>query len=225
MPSDKYHRPKVVAKIAQTLDGKTATSNGKSKWITSQKARDYARRQRDEFDAILVGARTALRDNPRLTGVKNKSLIRIVVDSTLTLPFSSNVLKRAQTEHVVVATTRRSSERRRNRLTAMGVSVILCPQKNRRVDLKYMMNALYEMGVRRLLIEGGATITGSALRWNLIDQMHIYMAPKVMGDQTALSSVQGNRVLSMDRLTNLDIKSVRTLGGDILVLANVYRNR
>lgn len=224
MPKTNLKRPYVVAKSAQTLDGKVATRNAVSKWITCTKSRQYARQKRDTFDAILVGVETAIQDDPRLTGVKNKGLKRVIVDSRLRISPTARVFRGMQAGQCIVATTRQASERKRTVLSDKGVNFLLCPQKNGRVDLSALFDQLKSVGINRLLIEGGPTIIGSALKHNLIDQVHIYIAPTLMGDDQALSSVTGLSPRNMKSASRLKIIKQQKIDKDLLVIADVYRN-
>ena len=224
MPRAESVRPYVVAKSAQTLDGKVATRNSISKWITCAKSRQFARRKRDSFDAILIGAETAINDNPRLTGVHNKNLKRLIVDSRLRVSSKARVFHGIREGQCIVATTRQASTRKKALLIDKGVEVLLCPQKNQQVDLRVLFHQLKSFGINRLLIEGGPTIIGSALRCNLIDQIHLYIAPVVIGDDQALSSVLGLSPRSIDSAHHLKIIKQQKIDKDILVIADVHRN-
>ncbi len=215
-------RPFTVAKSAQTLDGKVATGSGRSQWITSSRTRTFARRRRDTFRAIVVGAETVVKDNPRLTGVRRR-LVKVIVDSTLRVSLKSKVFKCP--ELCWLATTRRADRKRVLAFESRGIRVLICPAKDRRVHLPYLFNRLMQEGMDRVLIEGGPTLIGQALRDRLVDRVHIYIAPKIMGQQSGLGSVVGlpdNGISGLCRLKNMRI---RRMDPDILVEADVHRNR
>lgn len=213
----------VVAKCAQTIDGKIATRNGGSKWITSSEARKYARKQRDRFDAILAGIDTVIKDDPRLTGIRNRNLIKIVVDSTLRISSNARLFKSGT--RWIVATTKRASLKKKKVLEDMNVEVIECPAKNKRINLNYLSRALFERGIKKLIIEGGATIIGDALKEKIVDQMHIYIAPKIMGDTLAKSSINGFLINDVNKICLLKISKIKKIHRDILVIADVHRDR
>lgn len=216
-------RMKVTAKIAQTLDGKVATSRGESKWITSPATRRFTREQRADFDAILVGINTVIKDDPRLTSLnKNKPLFRIIIDSTLRLKLSAKVIGRGRGE-CVVATTRKASSAKIKRLEFLGIDVLICPLRNGRVHLKWLFDQLQARGIRKLLIEGGANIIGSALREALVDEMFIFVAPKILGDQSGLSSVVGHNPKLLNQALNLKEVQVKKLGSDIFIRGKVRK--
>jgi len=203
--------PFVTAKIAQTVDGKVATTAGQSKWITSTQARVFARRQRNDFDAILVGINTVLKDDPRLAaGRRNRHLKKIILDSNLRTPLAARVLHE-NPKDCWIATTAKASAKKITAVRATGAQVILCPQIKAKLNLVWLFRELARREISSLLIEGGATVVGEALKQKLVDKMHIYIAPKIMGDESALSAIKGFRVKKVDeclRLTDLTIKPI-----------------
>ena len=206
--------PFVVSKSAQTLDGKVALSNGQSKWITSEQTRRYARKIRDEFDAILVGSNTVLKDNPQLTGVK-KPLIKIILDSTLKIPLKSKVLNDGKM--CIVATTSRVDPKKIEALQKKGVEVIVCSEKNNYIHLKPLFKQLAKKKIMSILIEGGATVIGQALKEKLIDKMHVYIAPKIIGSQDALHSIVGLNIKDINKAVTLKNITSKFIGDDIFV--------
>lgn len=182
--------PFVVVKTAQTLDGRIATRGGDSKWITSDETRAFAREKRNEFDAILVGVNTILCDDPSLEAPQ-KEIRKIVLDSSLKMSPKARLFKGTRPGQVLIATTKKASLFRVRRLEAAGADVIVCSEKKGQVDLAEFFKALAKNGIARILIEGGATVISSALRSGVVDRMHVYVAPKVMGDDKAKSAVSG----------------------------------
>jgi len=221
----KYMRsqmPFVAAKCAQTLDGKIATVTGESKWITSSKTRDYARRVRDEFDAILVGVNTVLRDDPRLNGVrKTKRLKKIILDSSLKTPLTARLFKGARPADCVIAVTHKASPAKIKQFQNKGARLIICPAKDGRVDLKCLLKALAKEEITSILMEGGARVIGGALKEKLVDKLYIYVAPKIIGDQDALSSVVGVGTVNIGRSIRLKNLTSRNIGQDILLTGYV----
>ena len=221
----KYIRSKmpfVAAKCAQTLDGKIATAAGESQWITSSKTRDYARRVRDEFDAILVGVNTVLRDDPRLNGAKQtKRLKKIILDSSLKTPLKARLFKGVRPADCIIAVTRKASSAKIKQFQNKGTRVIICPVKDGHVDLKWLLKALAKEEITSILMEGGAHVIGSALNGKLVDKLYIYVAPKIIGDQDALSSVVGVDTVSIGRAIRLKDLTSRNIGQDILLTGYV----
>jgi len=212
--------PFVVGKCAQSLDGKIATAQGQSQWITSEPTRQYARKIRDEFDAILVGINTVLKDNPQLTG-HSKQLKKIVLDSTLKISLKAKLFEGTAEGQCSVAVTSKASERKINLLEKRGVQVIMCPQKNGKINLKWLLKYLAKQEIMSILIEGGARVMGTALKEKVIDKMYMYIAPKIMGDQNALSSVAGIKINHVNKSILLKNIELDKIGEDILVVGNI----
>ncbi len=217
----KTKTPYVVAKSAQSLDGKIATSSGHSQWITSKGARDYAHVLRNDFDAILVGANTVIKDDPRLNAAnKSKNITKIICDSSLRVSLNAKFFK-PKASQVIVATTSKAKKAKVTSLENKGAQVILCPQKQGKVDLKVLLKELGKKDITSLLIEGGSQIVGDAYKNKLVDKALIFIAPKIIGDQNALSSICGVNVKNVDKSVQLKDVSVQRIGEDILVEGNV----
>jgi len=221
--------PFVVAKCAQTLDGKIATAGGQSKWITTKEARSYGHRLRDGFDAILVGINTVLKDNPFLNPEgKSKRIKKIILDTRLQLSLKANVFKDVQPGDVIVATTTKADKVKLDLLNRKNVQVMVCPTYDNRVDLQWLFKELAKMEITSILIEGGATMIGAALKEKLVDKMMVFVAPKIMGDQKAVSSIIGFAPVDVNHLPRLKDLTFQKIGDDFLVegyLNYVYRNR
>jgi len=222
----KKKMPFVVGKTAQTLDGKIATENGHSKWITAEKTRDYARKLRNEFDAICVGINTVIQDNPSLSAQsKTKSLVKIVVDSKLRVSVQAKLFKNSGANQCIIATTKYATKQGIARLEKRGVIVILCPLKNKKVDLKFLFKDLARRGIMHLLIEGGAEVLGCALKEQLVDKLHIYIAPKIIGSQNARNSIVGLNVKNVNQSIKLHNIQCQRIGEDFFIQGYVHRNR
>lgn len=218
--------PFVVAKTAQSLDGKIALANGASKWITSEKSRDHAREIRDTFDAIMVGINTVLKDDPRLTGVrKDKCLKKVIVDSSLKISLGAKLFKSGPASDCYLLTTKKAEQAKINTFRKKGVHVIICPAQTGLVDLVFGLKALAKMEISSVLIEGGASLIGSTLKDGLVDKLHMYVAPMVIGDDKALSSVVNLAPKEFSQTVQLKDIEIRNLGEDIFLSAYVHRNR
>jgi len=217
-------RPYVIVKCAQTLDGKTATHNGDSKWITSARTRNYARVQRDNFDAILIGYHTLKNDDPRLNGLRNKKLKKIVLDFKLRISPKARLFRNTPASNCILAVGKRASSRKAGMFHSKGVSVIRCPGRSNHIDLKWLLRKLGKEGIRSVLIEGGAHVAGSAIALGVVDELHAYIAPKILGDQRALSSIVGRQVSSISGTVDLKIYDVKRIGKDLLIKCYVHGN-
>lgn len=208
--------PFIVAKTAQTLDGKIATRAGESKWITSSAARKYAHDLRNEFDAILVGINTILKDNPSLNAPL-KSLKKIVLDSSLRISLNAKIFTNTKLQDCFIATTKKANAKKISVFEKHGVNVLVCPNKNGQVDIKWLMKELARREIARILIEGGGQVIGSALKERLVDKMLIFIAPKILGDQKARNSIDGVNALRLVQAVGLRDMNVRQIGEDFLL--------
>ena len=166
-------RPLVSLKLATSLDGKIALSNGQSKWITSEDARAEGRILRAEHDGICIGANTAELDNPTLTARIDgeKDPVRIIFDSRLRLSTGS-ILAQTAGEVPVFVFCDQALKTGSNILKSLGVEVFAVPRRVDGLDLNYCMDVLSKSGVNSLLVEGGGTLAASFLRNGLVDRIH-----------------------------------------------------
>jgi diaminohydroxyphosphoribosylaminopyrimidine deaminase/5-amino-6-(5-phosphoribosylamino)uracil reductase len=177
-------RPVVTLSYAQTLDGRLATSTGSSQWISSPESLRLSHELRVGHDAIMVGAGTVCKDDPRLTVrlVAGRDPLRVVVDSTLRTPLSAAVLTDKAAPGTVFAVTDRAPAAKRDKVRALGASVLSLPaESGGRVDLVALLAALHEQGIRSLLVEGGAEMITALLRARLVDRLVVCVAPKILG--------------------------------------------
>ena len=210
--------PFVVVKCAQTLDGKIATRGGHSKWITAQETRNYTHKLRNDFDAILVGIETVLKDNPHLNATRNtKKIKKVIVDTRLRLPRKAHIFKKTNPADIIIATTQRASRANLKYFLEKGVSIFICPQKNHLVDLKWLFKKLAEQDMASILVEGGSRIIGSVLREHLADKFLFVIAPKIFGDEKAVASVRGITLDNVQQAVRLDKISLKKMGSDILI--------
>ena len=213
-------RPFVVLKYAQTVDGRIATRRGDAKWISSEAERRISHALRAACDAVLVGVGTATVDDPQLTVrmVPGPSPLRVVLDSTLRIPPAARLLD--DQAGTVVITTNRSSPERRAELRAGAVGVHLVAPGPRGVELAAALETLRALGVRSLLVEGGARVITSFLAEKLVDRLVVGIAPTIMGAGIdAVGDLGVAHVAESVRLTN---RSVHVAGDDLLVAADVH---
>ncbi len=190
-------QPWVIGKIAQTIDGKIATITGESKWITSDKSRTLAHRLRYGVDAIMVGINTVLADDPQLKTVPAKNVVKVILDTRLQVSPKAKLFTGTKPGQVYIFTTMNVTTSKA-KLLAKKATIVQAPLRAKRLDLKWIMTYLGQQRIGSVLIEGGATVVGNALSLKLVDQMMIYVAPKLMGE--GLSSIKG---LSIKRLADI----------------------
>jgi diaminohydroxyphosphoribosylaminopyrimidine deaminase / 5-amino-6-(5-phosphoribosylamino)uracil reductase len=177
-------RPTVTVSYAQTLDGRLATANGSSRWISAPESLRFAHQLRAEHDAVAVGAGTACKDDPRLTVrlVPGDDPLRVVVDGSLRTPFSAAVLANGAAKGTVLAVTERAPHERCEKALSLGATVFKLPADERgRVDLRALLSELHSLGVHSVMVEGGAALITSFLCERLVDRLAVCIAPKILG--------------------------------------------
>ncbi|MGQ9730601.1 MAG: bifunctional diaminohydroxyphosphoribosylaminopyrimidine deaminase/5-amino-6-(5-phosphoribosylamino)uracil reductase RibD [Candidatus Zipacnadales bacterium] len=210
-----------VLKLAATLDGKVATASGESRWLTGPRARAYVHRLRDENDAVLVGVRTVLVDDPQLTTRRRggRDALRIVVDSVARTPPTARVVAQESTAGCLIATTQAAPKGRIEALRAAGAEVVVLPSEEDRVDLRALWEMLGQRGLLSVLIEGGPELAASAFRAGLVNKLLLFIAPKIIGGNEAPSVFGGKSVMRLVEAPQLDIRKVHQLGADLMVEA------
>jgi GTP cyclohydrolase II len=212
-------RPYVVVKYAQTIDGRIATSTGDARWISGEEERRTSHALRAACDAVLVGVGTILADDPRLTVrlVPGASPIRVVLDPRLRLPDDARVLEADGVTTIV--TTGASPAERRDELRRRGVSVVVVPAGPDGLDLHATLEALFDDGIRSMLVEGGARVITSFLSLGLADRLVVAIAPRVMGSGTdAVNDLGITEVASSIRLER---RAVHVAGDDVLIAGDL----
>ena len=210
--------PYVIMKYAMTMDGKIAAYTGESKWITSEQSRQAVQQTRNACMGIMVGSETVLADNPALTcripGGRNP--IRIVCDGRLRIPLDCGLVQTAKDIATIVATISADKEKIRV-LEQLGVEVMVCPEKDGHVDLCELMKRLGEKGIDSILLEGGGTLNESAMKAGIIQEVHAYIAPKMLGGSQAKTPVEGMGYDHPDRAARFCLLESRIVGEDILL--------
>ncbi|HTF57536.1 MAG TPA: bifunctional diaminohydroxyphosphoribosylaminopyrimidine deaminase/5-amino-6-(5-phosphoribosylamino)uracil reductase RibD [Planctomycetota bacterium] len=211
----KAHRrglPYVGAKWAMTLDGKIATRTGDSRWVSGEKSRAWLREARDEFQAILVGANTALRDDPRLRGGKRHP-IRIILDSNARLPLEAQVVRTAKEQRTIVVVTESAPPAKVRKLERAGVQIVRLEAP----DLRILFEELARSGIHSILVEGGGEVHASLFEAGLADEVIVFVAPKIIGGRDAVSPVEGEGLAKMADALGLTGLAVERRGEDILI--------
>jgi diaminohydroxyphosphoribosylaminopyrimidine deaminase / 5-amino-6-(5-phosphoribosylamino)uracil reductase len=224
----KYWRspfPFVTVKMAASLDGKVAARDGSSRWITGQAAREDAHRLRAASGAVVIGAGTAIADDPELTvrlpGYRGRQPLRVVVDGSGRVPARGSLFDgRAPT---VVATTDRAPIEARKAWLAAGADEWVLPQEpGGGVRLQDLMEMLQqERRILDVLVEGGPTLAWSAVRSELVDRFVLYVAPKLVGGTGAPGVLSGDGIASIADAVPVQIRTIERLGDDMKVVAEV----
>jgi diaminohydroxyphosphoribosylaminopyrimidine deaminase / 5-amino-6-(5-phosphoribosylamino)uracil reductase len=215
-------RPFVHLKLACSLDGRIATRTGDARWITGEAARARVHLLRHESDAILVGAGTALKDDPLLTDrsgrPRPRPLLRVVLDERLGLAPDSKLARTARRSPVLVFTSERADAARAAALGSLGVEVVRLPSAGR--DPARVLDALRERGVQGLLVEGGANVAGAFLRAGLIDKVSFFVAPLILGAD-AVGAVGGAGPLTVGEAVRLREVEIARHGPDVEITGYV----
>lgn len=216
--------PYVTYKCAMTLDGNIATVTGESRWISCEESRKYVHRMRSRMDAVMVGVDTIIADNPQLTvrHVRGKNPLRVIVDTRLRTPESVKVLNGELSSRTVIATTE-INPRVHLRYLKQGATILVCNEYDGRVSMEDLLQKLGSMGVQSILLEGGSRLAGSMLQHGLIDELVIFVAPKIIGSNGfAPFTLQG--ITSMSQAIRLDFVDVCRMGPDIVVTSRPERS-
>lgn len=214
---EKRH-PFTALKFAASLDGKIATKTGNSKWITNEKARDYARNLRAKYQAVLVGINTVIEDNPHL-GVRVKGFkdpIRIILDSTLKIPVRSNILR---DQNVIIATTSKANRKKKQLFTRMGISLITFDGDQIPVDA--LLKELVKREIVSILVEGGGKTLGSFLDAGLVDKVYAFHAPILIGGERGKSTISGKGAKQIKDALKLKQVTFQRFGDNILTIGYV----
>jgi diaminohydroxyphosphoribosylaminopyrimidine deaminase/5-amino-6-(5-phosphoribosylamino)uracil reductase len=231
--------PWVIAKWAQTLDGRIATATGDSKWITNEQSRDAVHQLRGRVDAVMVGIGTAIADDATLTarprdkaGIKRVAR-RIVIDPTFRLPDASNLLTTLDAAPVTIAVSQhwhdhcdKHAKSRMHRWHDAGVEFVTLPTADgaephgdgRALSLRPLLSHLVRKhDATNVLVEGGATLLGRLFEQNMVDALHAYVAPKIVGDARAVPVLQGLECKSIADSRGLQLRDIQRFGDDVML--------
>ena len=211
--------PWVRMKVAASLDGKTALDNGLSQWITSAAARADGHAWRARSCAVLTGIGTVLADNPRLD-VRLVATPRqphlVVVDSHLETPPNAHLFIAGRTLYIYAAV---QNDKKKSALEARGATVIYLPGANGKVDLAAMLRDLAQREINELHVEAGQKLNGSFIREGLVDELVVYLAPKLIGQGRGMA--QFGPLDDLAQALPLEFKSTEPLGPDLRIVARV----
>lgn len=212
------NKPFVVAKVAQSLDGKIATAGGISKWITTSSSREFAKSLRDKYDSVLIGSNTFIKDNPHLRGIK-KDPLKIIISPNLIVPTNSFILKEAPDKLIFF-----SSEKNRQKAKKIPSSVRIFFLKDNKGELSLdsILKICYRLGIMSIFVEGGSETLGRFFFSKLVDKVHFFISPRIIGGKEALTSV-GAKGFSHPKIApfikNIEINRI---GKDIAISGYPY---
>lgn len=209
-------RPFVTLKAAMTLDGKIATPEGQSKWITGEKARRLVHRMRCNVDAVMTAAGTVKADNPELTSRTGcgRQPVRIIIDATLETPANYRVCKLPPQTIFVIRAGAADSGKIRD-LGKRGIQFI--EYEGRKVDMNWLMERIGAMGVTSVLIEAGSSFNASCLAENVVDKVVFFIAPKIICGRASVPVVGGETFMRLEESLRIKDLRVRKIGEDIMI--------
>lgn len=190
----------VAIKTATTLDGKIATKSGSSKWITSEKAREEVKKIRNRYDAILTTSSTILADNPTMAHRK-----KIILDRELKTNIEAPIYKEGEI-YLFNATLD---------MFEGGINFIKTPVYKNKLDLKYILERAFNLGIKSILVESGGHLNGEILKYT--DKIYHFIAPKITGDNRSLSCFDYREIDDINDSFNFKITQVDTFAPDILL--------
>ena len=215
-------RPWVSLKLAATLDGRIATAHGESRWITGPAARAAVHRLRDAADAVMVGAGTAMNDDPELTvrraGRRVRTPVRLLVDGGLRVSERARLFRDADAGRTWLLTRRGHPKQKLARRTARGARALLVPARGRHLDLARALRLLAHEGLTHVLVEGGGELAAALLRARLVDELHWFAAPSLLGGD-ARPALGPLAIETLERRPHVAVREVRRLGPDLYVRA------
>lgn len=208
----------VAIKTATTMDGKIATKTGDSKWITSEKARKEVQKIRNRYDAIMTTSSTIIKDNPSMTcRLKNgKNPIKIILDRELKTSPDSKIYTSSGEKAYIFADEDLASSK--TLATPTDVVVIKCKTHNCKLDLAFIFNLLFELGIRSVLVEAGGTLNGEVVSKDFADKIYHFVAPKILGDKEGISAFEGRNIDKISDTIDFQIENVYSFSPDILVV-------
>lgn len=220
-----HQRPWVHAKWAMTLDGRIASRTGHSKWISSEASRAMVHDLRGRMDAVITGSGTVRADDPLLTArpAGPRTALRVVMDSAgECVTGDCQLVKTLSLAEVLVCVSRRCTDDSLSRLKSLGVQTFQTSTSDA-VDVHAVLSELGRRQCTHVLLEAGPRLTGAFFDANLVDQIHAFIAPKLVGGANALSPLSGEGLSTIPSFSNLDFMRSKVVGPDLLIEADVSR--
>lgn len=218
-------RPWMIAKWAMTLDGKLASRTGDSQWISGESSRAIGHGLRGRVDGILIGRGTAAADDPLLTARPAGARVatRIVMDTTAQVPLASQLVQTADSVPVLIAVGHQAAKNKCQALRDAGCQVLLCEGDVPGERLQFLLSQLVEQGMTNILVEGGGILLGSLFDRGWIDEVHAFIAPKLIGGHEATTAIGGTGFELMSSAARLRDPKIETMGDDVYVHGRVQR--
>mgnify|MGYP001196244426 CR=1 FL=1 len=216
-------RPYVILKSAMSLDGKIATHTGDSKWITNENSRALVHELRHHFSALITGANTIVKDNPILNtrnGLSNPSHPkRIILDPDLICPVESKVFNTPEYGQTILVVNKENMKRAKIKFAASSVDIWECEIQNNSFNLDLLVRKCGAVGISSLMIEAGGNTNFEFIKQGIVDQLNLFIAPKIIGGDQAVTPFEG---IGVDRLSDAyECKNINysQIGSDLLIQA------
>jgi diaminohydroxyphosphoribosylaminopyrimidine deaminase/5-amino-6-(5-phosphoribosylamino)uracil reductase len=212
-------RPWVIAKWAMSLDGKIASRTGHSRWISSEASRTLVHQLRGRVDAVMVGSGTVAADDPLLTARPPGPRVatRIVADSRASLRGGSQLVRTAREVPVLVATSASAPTGKLHELSGAGCEMVVCEGETHRQRLEYLLDELGRRRTTNLLVEGGGRLLGSLADLGEIDEVHVFIAARLVGGAEAPSPIGGEGVARICDALAIAAPQMEWIGGDVYI--------
>lgn len=219
-------KPYVIAKWAMTADGKIATVAGDSKWISSDASRELVHQWRDEVDAVLVGSGTVRQDDPLLTCRRpgGRNPMRIILDAHASLPLESRLIGSVEEAPVLVACLDTAPAAACTELTESGCRVLRFEAVGDRVDVEALLRRLGSDRLTNVMIEGGGEVLAYAFEHGLVDEVRVFISPKLVGGAKAPAALGGAGIKCVADAIQLEDVEWRRVGGDMLLTGVVGKS-
>jgi diaminohydroxyphosphoribosylaminopyrimidine deaminase/5-amino-6-(5-phosphoribosylamino)uracil reductase len=214
--------PFVILKTAMTLDGKIATPEGQSKWITGEKARKIVHQMRSSVDAVLTAVGTVKADNPELTARMQGSRVqvrqpkRIVIDPNLETPIDYKIFN-VPPQTIIVTRRHRDYETIEKIKTLSNKGIRFIEYESDRVDLKWLMKKLGEIDISSVMIEGGSSLNAYALQDRIVDKVVFFIAPKIIGGKNSIPAIGGESFQRLENAFNIHDIKIKRVGQDLMI--------
>jgi len=223
--------PWIVAKWAMTLDGAIATNTGDSKWISNEQSRSLVHEIRSRMDAVIVGIGTAIADDPLLTtrlpsgSSPARISSRVVIDRNCRLSLNSQLVQSIRESPVIVATSETSDDSKVRQLRRAGCEVLLIPQDQLPSSLEFVLSEFGRRRFTNVLLEGGGTLLGHAFDADLIDEVHCFIAPKIVGGKGIIQPIAGIGKSLMRDASELSQITTENLGDNVHMQGRIRRKK
>lgn len=217
-------QPYVVMKTAMTLDGKIATRVGDSRWVTGEQARRIVHELRNGYSAIMVGVNTVIADDPHLdTRLEREARnpVRIIADTSARIPMDAFVVLHPEKAKTIIAHTQKAPPEKLKILREGGVETIETKPYEGKVDLRELMLALGAKGIDGIMLEGGGALNFSALKQGIVDEVLVFVAPKIVGGEHAKTPVSGKGVDVMDQAFKVTDLKTMGVGDDLMIRGKI----